>query len=827
MYSLPSHATIVNTLAQWNHDETQAAKLQAAVLISPRKQETRSKRVEFAPGAEAERLRWQGRRPRLLTGNAAMSTQVVLDAKTQCDRKPIGAFGNNPRVVFLHTSNHRNQTAGPSGPSSFLSFAPMHIAANWLNSYLEPGNLTPVEIEHALIDAGFEIESQEKLPDGDTKFDVAITSNRGDALSLVGLAREAAAKTGRKLKSPGTGGKDKPEPAPASEEVSSAIKLENRVPQACPLFTLRVIKGVKVGPSPAWLVRALESVGQRSINNVVDITNFINFELGNPCHVFDLQKLSGASIIVREAAEGEKLLTLDGKQRVLKAGEIVVADGQRAQGLAGIMGGGESEVSSATTDVALEVATWDPVRVRAAARRLQIRTDASHRYERIVDARTLELASRRAASLIVEVAGGQLLKGVLALGAPLTASTVVSLRPERCAKILGITVPQDRIASILQSLEIGVQPQGNALNCTIPAFRPDLTREIDLIEEIARQHGLHQIPLAPRLAVSVKRPQDRVRARRELGAALSGLGFFETVTFSFTRPERAATFVPSGLATVGVDDDRRGEEPTLRPSLLTGLLACRKANLDGQVTNPGGVRLYETASVFASGANASVVEHRSLALLMDVPFAGKAATVAEKQEGLRALRGTIEAVVTSLGGTTAASKLVIRPEKPTSAAFEPGAFATVHIGETPIGHFGLLTQASVKAFGLDQPLVGAELRVDDLLALYPPRGTIAPLPEFPSVERDLSPVVAESTTWADVSRLVQGVGSSNEGKRIESFRFIGTYRGKQLGEGKKSVTLRIVFRDPTRTLRHEEVDPEVGVLMNRMKSELQAEFRGA
>jgi phenylalanyl-tRNA synthetase beta chain len=703
----------------------------------------------------------------------------------------------------------------------------MHIAANWLNSYLEPGTLTPAEIEAALIDAGFEIESQEKLPDGDTRFDVAITSNRGDALCLVGLAREAAAKTGRQLKAPGPGGKEKPEPAPASEDVSAAIKLENRVPQACPLFTVRVIRGVKVGPSPAWLVRELESVGQRSINNVVDITNFINFELGNPCHVFDLKKLAGGTIVVREATEGEKLLTLDGKQRVLKAGEIVIADAQRVQSLAGIMGGGDSEVSNATTDIALEMATWDPVRVRSTARRLQIRTDASHRYERFVDARTLEQASRRATSLIVEVAGGQLLKGVLNAGSPAAAQTVVSFRPERCAKILGITVPQDRIVSILKNLEIGVEPQGNALQCTIPPFRPDLTREIDLIEEIARQHGLDQIPLAPRLAVSVKRPQDRVRARRELSAVLGGLGFFETVTFSFTRPERAAAFVSTGLTTIGVDDDRRGEEPTLRPSLLTGLLACRKSNLDGQVTNPGGIRLYETASVFAKGSDNNAVEHRSLGLLMDVAVVGKSVSLIEKQDGVRSLRGVIETVVMSLGGSKATSRLRFEPATAISAAFEPGTFAAVYLGDTKLGHFGLLAAPAIKSFGLEQPLVGGEFIVDDLLALYPPRGNIAPLPAFPSVERDLSPVVAESTTWADVSRLVQGVGSSNEGKRIESFRFIGTYRGKQLGEGKKSVTLRVVFRDSTKTLRHEEVDPEVNVLMDRMKSDLHAEFRGA
>lgn len=701
----------------------------------------------------------------------------------------------------------------------------MHIAANWLNSYLEPGNLTPPEIEHALIDAGFEIESREDLG-GDTRFDVAITSNRGDALSLIGLAREAAAKTGRKFKSPGTGGKDKPEPAPANDDVASAIKLENRVPQACPMFTLRVIRGVKVGPSPAWLVKALESVGQRSINNVVDVTNFINFELGNPCHVFDLRKLAGPAIVVREAAEGEKLLTLDGKQRVLKAGEIVVADAQRAQGLAGVMGGGDSEVTSATTDVALEVATWDPTRVRAAARRLQLRTDASHRYERIVDPRTLEAASRRAASLIVEVAGGQLLKGVLSAGALASPPAVVELRPDRCARILGIPVPAERISSILKALEIGVAPHGDVLRCTIPVFRPDLTREIDLIEEVARQNGLEQIPLASRLSVSVKRPQERVRARRELGSVLGGLGFFETVTFSFTRPERATAFAPAGLSPIGVDDDRRGEEPTLRPSVLTGLLGCRKANLDGQVTNPGGVRIYETASVFAKDAKGAQVEHRSLGLLIDVPVAGKSVTLNEKQEGVRALRGIIETLVSSLGGARAITQLKIETAEPISAAFSAGAFALVKLGDAPIGHFGVLAPSATALFGFDLPLVGGELLLDRLLTTFPPKGAITPLPAFPSVERDLSPVVAEAVTWADVSSIVQRVGSSDAGKRIESFRFIGTYRGKQLGEGKKSVTLRVVFRDPTKTLRHEEVDPEVSVIMDQLKSQLHAEFRG-
>lgn len=711
----------------------------------------------------------------------------------------------------------------------------MHIAAKWLNSYLQPGDLAPAQIEHALIDAGFEIESSEALPGGDTRFDVAITSNRGDALSVVGLAREAAAKTGRAFKFPTTGGMTKPEPA-ASGDIASAITLENRVPAACPLFTLRVIKGVKVGPSPKWLVEALESVGQRSINNVVDVTNFINFELGNPCHVFDLAKLAPApgstkpAIVVREATEGEKLLTLDGKQRVLKASDIVVADGARAQGLAGIMGGGDSEVSSSTVDVALEVATWDPVKVRTTARRLQIRTDASHRYERIVDARTLEHAARRAASLIVEVAGGQLLSGSLTAGRPLEPRLVVNLRPARCSLILGTPVSADEIATLLARIEIGVEkvpgPQGDTLRCTVPVFRPDLTREIDLIEEVARLRGLDKIPLAEKLPVAVKRPQDSVRARRALGSALSGLGFFETVTFSFTRPERAAAFVPSDLAIVGVDDDRRGEEPTLRPSVLTGLLGCRKANLDARVTNPGGIRLYETAAAYAQkpGTTESV-EHRNLGLLMDVPFAGKSATLAEKQDGLRALRGTIESLVRTLGGQRALATLKFEAVAPHAKAFDAGSYAKITLDAKPLGYCSLLAADAGALFGIDIPLAAAELSLATLLAAFPPKSQVALLPEFPSVERDLSPVVAESVTWDKVASVVDSVRAS--AARIESCAFIGTYRGKQLGQGKKSVTLRVTFRDKAKTLRHEEVDPEIAAIMDRLKHDVGAEFRTA
>ncbi len=239
----------------------------------------------------------------------------------------------------------------------------MHTSVRWLNRLLAPATLTPEEAESVLMDVGFPIETREALPDGDTHLDVEITSNRGDCLSHVGLAREVAARTGRSLVLPAA-----TLPAGAGS-VNDHLKVDNRAPEVCPLFTARVIRGVKIGPSPAWLVGALEAVGQRSINNVVDATNYVNFEYGQPSHAFDLNKLDGRSLVIRFAREGEKLTTLDGKARVLKADELVVADATRAQSLAGVIGGQDAEVTPATTDIVLEAAAFDPATVSRAMRR--------------------------------------------------------------------------------------------------------------------------------------------------------------------------------------------------------------------------------------------------------------------------------------------------------------------------------------------------------------------------------------------------------------------------------------------------------------------------
>jgi phenylalanyl-tRNA synthetase beta chain len=344
----------------------------------------------------------------------------------------------------------------------------MLTSVAWLNRYLSPPTLTAEEAEHVLTHVGFPIESREALPSGDTRLDVELTSNRGDCLCHVGLAREIAAATGRALVVP-----PPPKVAPSGTKVGSVTSVENLAAGTggCPRFTARVIRGVKVGPSPKWLADLLEAVGLRPISNVVDVTNFINFELGHPCHVFDLDALAGHRLIVRRARANEAVTALDGRTHRMNPDELVVADAEKAVSIAGVMGGLESGVSAKTTNVLFEMATWDPVAVRRAARRLDIRTDASHRFERYVDARDLEWASLRAAALIAELGGGELLEGMIDAGGgvPLPRRTVIVLRPARVEHVLGMAVPAERGGG-----GVGVGAGGGApLHGAAPSARPD------------------------------------------------------------------------------------------------------------------------------------------------------------------------------------------------------------------------------------------------------------------------------------------------------------------------------------------------------------------
>jgi len=713
----------------------------------------------------------------------------------------------------------------------------MNISVKWLNQYLQPANLSTDEAEAALMSVGFPTETRIDLPttnpereragEADTRMDVEVTSNRGDVLCHYGMAREVAAKTGRTLVLPAIpgstpGGTETTQPIPSSlEQAAKFISVTNPDHTLCPLFTARVIRGVKVGPSPAWLVEALEAVGQRSISNVVDVTNYINLELGNPCHVFDLAKLAGASLIIRFARDKEQLTTLDGKKRTLTADELVVADGERAQSLAGVMGGADSQVTDATVDIVLEMATWDPVTVRRASRRHAVRTEASHRFERIVDQRTIRAAADRAAEMIVRVAGGLLCSGSVEVGRAAPPPLTVRLRPVRCAKILGSDTSHEDIARVLHPLEVQVGPlgrSGDELLCTIPPFRADLTREIDLIEEIARIRGLSSIPVHPTIAVSVRGPQTSELARRELGVTLIGLGFYETITFSFVSRPAAMPFLPSGMKLIEVSEERRKAEPACRPSIIPGLLACRRANQHVDASK-GEVRLYEIASVFAEDGSGNSIENYNVALLMDVAFSGKKAAIEDLQRGVRLMRGSIEAVVRNLGGVGVSA--TFEAAQPHCDGIAPEGFARISLGGKPLGYMGVVSSQQRAMYDLAGPVVVAEVGLVPLLNLYPPKSSIMVPPAFPSIERDVSLIVDEPVTWEAIHQAIIAQGKAP----MESVGFVGTFRGAQIGKGKKSVTVRLSYRDDSRTLRHEEIDAPVGELVETMKRTLGATLR--
>jgi len=707
----------------------------------------------------------------------------------------------------------------------------MLASVKWLNQYLRggAGPIGPDEADDVLTNVGFPIEGRLDLPSGDVQLDVELTSNRGDCLCHLGLAREIAASTGRSLVEPEI--RDPGQLTPGSGEAASLTSVDNQISASggCPRFTARVITGVKVGPSPGWLRERLEAVGQRSINNVVDVTNFVSLELGHPCHVFDLDTLAQRRLVIRFARPGEKLTLLDEREYELRDDEMVVADAERAVSLAGIMGGLDTSVTAKTTNVLLEMATWDPVRVRNCARRLGLRTDASHRFERYVDARDIDRASLRAAELIAGLAGGELVEGMIDEGSALLPLHQVEMRAARCEHLLGIRVETSEMVRLLETIGLGVEVRGSGpdavLRCTIPAHRHDLTREADLIEEVARLNGFDKIGVAPSLDVHLEldHPQGwalRERAMRELSRVLTGLGFYETVTFSFVSETEARPFLPSGLRLLKVDEERRRGAPFLRPSIVPSLLTCRKANQDGQVELEGGVRLYECASVFAEIDDAEAygrqtIENRNLAFLVDAP--GKAEG---RQHALRLLIGAIESVARAMGGPDTAVSI-----EPSDRSFAPvcegQTLATVSLAGRHAGYIMTLTGPVLEQWDLDEAVVCAEVNLDALIDLYPPRALAHELPRYPAIRRDLSLIVDEAVAWRDIEWCIREA----EPELLTGIEFVGIYRGKQIGAGKKSVTLQLEFRAEDRTLRHEGVEGPVEAIVAALAEKVGAELR--
>jgi phenylalanyl-tRNA synthetase beta chain len=678
----------------------------------------------------------------------------------------------------------------------------MKTSLDWLNSYLNR-RCEADEAASVLTSVGFPDDGRGSVTTlagrADTVIDFEVTSNRGDCLSHVGLARELAAASGRTLLEPDSTLSQAKGPAVA--ELASVV---NDEPVLCPLYTARVITGVKVGPSPDWLIDRLQAVGLRSINNVVDITNFVLLEMGQPLHAFDLSKLGGRKVVIRRATKSEPFLAIDGSRHKLADHMLVIADETRAVAVAGVMGGQDTEVTAATTDILLESAVFQPLSVRATSRALKLASDSSYRFERGVDRLGVDRASRRAAQLIVQLAGGELAAGVLRVGESDPAPLQVVMGVDRCQALLGEDISAEQQENFLARLGLNPRRENGQIVCGIPTFRRDLQREVDLIEEVGRSHGFDRIAVRDRIELVVRSKQDEVAADQLLRRTLIAHGYHETVNFSFVSPRHGAAFLPAGAEAVVIGDERRKAEPMLRPSLLPSLLVCRKANQD---MGNSDVRLFETAAAWCK-VDGDIRESRKLTLLRDADDASLA---------LRDLRGTIEELLERLGGAAALADLKIEPAAVPAFA----EAAAVSLRGQPIGVLGLLAVPTRDLFDVKTALVAAELDLQPLTALYPPQRKVDVLPRFPAIERDLSLIVAEAVQWRQIEQAIESIHPP----MLEAVAFLGVYRGKPIEKGRKSVSLRMLFRDPTRTLRHEQVDPQVSAVVDCLKQAVGAELR--
>ncbi len=661
----------------------------------------------------------------------------------------------------------------------------MKISLNWLTDYVDI-TLSAKELGELFTAIGLNCDGIAQT-DSDVVFELDVTSNRPDWLGHIGVARELAAATGAQLRLPQIGA------IPTSGKAADLTSVQVLDSQLCPRYIARIIHGVKVGKSPDWLVERLAAVGMRSVNNIVDVTNFVLMEYSQPLHSFDYAKLAEHRIVVRRAKGGEQMTAIDGTRCKLDENMLVIADAQRPVAVAGVMGGLDSEVTAATTDILLESAQFDPLSIRRTSRALGLMSESNYRFERGVDPIGVEAASLRACQLIIELADSQMAAGSVDVWPRPVEPAKVTLRPSRTNALLGVDIPAKEQAQLLERLGLGVQSQGDTIACTVPTFRADLTREIDLIEEVARLAGYDKIPLGAKICHSVSPEGALQRTLRQSRAALNACGVDEALTPSFVDAGENELF--GVAAPVAVDPKVRRTNNVLRATLLSSLLRCCKTNQDA---GNGDVGLFEIAKVFppdSSGKSKLPLEYTQLGLVTS--------------RELRDLRGAVEALVARLvpdhsaaDGTSAPTVNFTPADLP---GFAAGGATKITLGDAPLGAIGVIDAAVLAHYGLEKVFCGAVVDFGLLAARAGAVRQYYPLPRFPEVRRDLSLIVDEAVTWSQIRQAIDGLAQP---QRV-AVDYVTTYRGKPIPDGKKSVTLAIVYRSDQCTLRSEEVDQQV------------------
>jgi len=647
---------------------------------------------------------------------------------------------------------------------------------------------------------------------GDVVYDLEVTPNRPDLNSVIGIAREIAAVTGNALRIP----EFKIQNLKFKIEDLVAARIEDT--ELCPRYTARIIKGVKVGPSPDWLKNTLEKVGIRSISNVVDVTNYVMLETGQPLHAFDYHLIAkGAdgkpAIVIRRANAGEKFKTLDNQERALTNEMLLIADEQKGVALAGVMGGANTEINDSTQDVLIESAYFNPPNIRRTSKQLGLRTDASYRYERGADVGICDWASRRAAQLILETAGGQLTEGVVDVYPQPVKTKTLTLHFAKSKDLLGIGISHAEQVSFLEKLGLNIVEQSPGV-CTfsLPTWRVDLKREVDLIEEVGRLYGVDKIPSTPPRGALGSNAYDAVYDQiGEVRRILAGLGLNEAQGQTLISKDECRI---KNEELVALANPLSSDMDVLRPSLLPGLIHSLRHNVSRKNYD---VALFEVGRVFVN-VNGQTKENRSLAIAVTGQRALPFWNGDERDAKFDAydLKGLVEETLEQFG----LRGIVYGKRAESTALFLESAAVTLG-GKLPLGELGQLLPALAKKYDLRDAVFLAEFNLDVLLAKRNAAKSFKTLPQFPASRRDVAMIVPETVTHEAVLQSVKQAKAAN----LESVELFDVFRGKHVPEGRKSLAYAFTYRAADKTLTEAEVNLAHEKIISVFKAQLQAAFR--
>jgi phenylalanyl-tRNA synthetase beta chain len=667
----------------------------------------------------------------------------------------------------------------------------MKVSLNWLKEFVE----VPVDarrLKADLTSIGLNAESFQAVGE-DVVFDVEVTTNRPDCLSHYGVAREVATLYRNRLAPLEYVCKESGGPATAE----ASIEILN--PEHCPRYCGRVIQCVEVKASPEWLVRRLEAVGQRSINNVADVTNYVLMELGHPLHAFDLARLEGRKVVVRSARPGEQLQTLDGVSRTLAASDLVIADSTQPVALAGVMGGEESEISDNTHTVLLESAWFDPVSVRRTSKSQGLHTEASHRFERGADIEMAPVALDRTAMLIAQLAGGEVLRGVMDVYPGRKPRTYIELRRNEIQRILGAEVPWEEIERILRTLGFEVERRGTeGWRVTPPLFRLDVDREVDLIEEVARHYGYNQLPSRVRPAAPWVATGETRSKELKISSTLVALGYREIIPSAMIDPEENSRF--TARPPVVLENPLSQDAAAMRSSAVPSMIHTLKWNLDRYRSD---LRLYEMGRVYSARAEGLPDERRVLVLGSTGNREPGTVHSNETELGFFDLKGDVEQL---LGCFELAG---LKFETSDIEYLEAGVAGRFVAEGSTVATLGRLREGLARSYKLRQAVGLAEIELDVLLSAGLRQRSFKPISKFPPVERDFSLVVPGSTAYASLEETIRRLGI----EELQSINPVERRPSEELPKGTippghASLLLRITFQSPARTLASDEVESQ-------------------